>query len=168
MSRKLSVPVEAVTDEVTRKHIDIRKEETPLVTKPEKGRKQLLEERLLINAISKNPKILFSNEIIKLFSTPFVKKILNELKAFLSSSKEKNNFNLNLFGSSLPKELQNGFSEIVLENSDLEDIDTLIKELMVLNLRHKLEELGVKIRESEDNQNYLEEFNELTKKLSTL
>ena len=168
LSRKLSVPVEAVTDEVTRKHIDIRKEETPLVTKSEKGRKQLLEERLLINAISKNPKILFSNEIIKLFSTPFVKKILNELKAFLSGSKEKNNFNLNLFGSSLPKELQNGFSEIVLENSDLEDIDTLIKELMVLNLRHKLEELGVKIRESEDNQNYLEEFNELTKKLSTL
>ena len=168
LARKLSVPVEAVTDEVTRKHVDSKIEEVSLIEKTEKGRKQLLEERLLINALSEDPRILFSNEVNSLFSTPFVKKILNELKGFLSGIKEKDEFNLNPFRESLPKELQKGFSEIVLENSDFEDIELLIKELTVSNIRHKLEELGVKIRESEDNQSYLEEFNELTKKLSTL
>ena len=168
LARKLSVPVEAVTDEVTKKHVDSKKEEVLLIEKSEKGRKQLLEERLLINALSEDPRILFSNEVNSLFSTPFVKKILNELEKFLSGIKEKDEFNLNPFRESLPKELQKGFSEIVLENSDFEDIELLIKELTVSNIRHKLEELGVKIRESEDNQSYLEEFNELTKKLSTL
>jgi DNA primase len=168
LARKLSVPVEAVSDEVTKKHVDSKKEEVLLIEKSEKSRKQLLEERLLINALSDDPKLLFSNKVGGLFSTPFVKKILNELKKFLFELNKKDEFNLNLFRESLPKELQKGFSEIVLENSDFEDIELLIKELTVSNIRHKLEELGVKIRESEDNQSYLEEFNELTKKLSTL
>ncbi|MDP1760345.1 MAG: hypothetical protein Q8L01_02755, partial [Candidatus Woesebacteria bacterium] len=66
------------------------------------------------------------------------------------------------------------FSEIVLENSEDEDMNNIIKELKIANLRHKMEELGAKIRESEvsDDLTKLSKlqntFAETAKKLSAL
>jgi DNA primase len=154
LSRKLSVPVEAVTDEINKQETDKTKNklEDLIITKLQKNRKQLLEERLLINAISTDPKVILKKDIKNLFSSVFPLRILEELeKYFINNDK----FNLSKFTNNLPKELVSGFSEIVLENSEDENIENIIKELKIADLRHKMEELGAKIRESEDDNDLI-------------
>ena len=154
LARKLSVPTEAVADQVSKKIITSKKEEKIInPEKQEKNRKQLLEEKLLINAIEKNIKILFKKETKDLINSEFIKKIINYL--------EKNKF-------PLPDELQKGYAEMILENSDEESIETIVKELTILDTKQKLEVLGEKIKIEENNSNLLKEFSEISKKLSTL
>ncbi len=81
VARKLSVPIEAVLSEIS-KNVSIQKEITPSVVyqKTEKGRRQLLEEKLLVNFMAKDKKKLFSEEINNLFSSDFIKKVINHIK----------------------------------------------------------------------------------------
>lgn len=173
LSRKLSVPVEAVTDEINKQINGKQKDNLSdlIVTKLQKNRKQLLEERLLINAITTDPKVVLNKDIKVLFSSAFPLRILDELEKYLNVNSK---FDLSKFSNTLPKELISGFSEIVLENSEDEEMDNIINELKIVNLRHKMEELGAKIRESENDndtgkltklQNL---FAETAKKLSLL
>jgi len=154
LARKLSVPTEAVADQVSKK-IDTSKKEEKVINpeKQEKNRKQLLEEKLLINAIEKDIKILFKKETKDLINSEFIKKIINYL--------EKNKF-------PLPSELQKGYAEMILENSDEENVETIIKELTILDTKQRLEVLGEKIKIEENNSKLLKEFSEISKKLSTL
>ncbi|MFA6074153.1 MAG: toprim domain-containing protein, partial [Candidatus Woesearchaeota archaeon] len=154
LARKLSVPTEAVADQVSKK-IDTSKKEEKVINpeKQEKNRKQLLEEKLLINAIEKDIKILFKKETKDLINSEFIKKIINYL--------EKNKF-------PLPDELQKGYAEMILENSDEEAIETIVKELTILDTKQRLEVLGEKIKIEENNSKLLKEFSEISKKLSTL
>ena len=154
LSRKLSVPVEAVTDEINKQETDKTKTklEDLIITKLQKNRKQLLEERLLINAISTNPRVILKKDIKNLFSSVFPLRILEELEKYFTNN---DRFNLSKFTNDLPKELVSGFSEIVLENSEDENIENIIKELRIADLRHKMEELGAKIRESEDDNDLI-------------
>ena len=57
---------------------------------------------------------------------------------------------------------------MVLANSDSEDVNLIIKELTILDIKQKLEKLGEKIKTEENNDELLKEFSELSKKLSTL
>ena len=57
---------------------------------------------------------------------------------------------------------------MILENSDEENVETIIKELIILDTKQKLEKLSEKIKLDEDKQSLLKEFNQLSKKLSTL
>lgn len=154
LARKLSVPTEAVADQVSKK-IDASKKEEKIINpeKQEKNRKQLLEEKLLINAIEKDIKILFKKETKDLINSEFILKIINYL--------EKSKF-------PLPDELQKGYAEMILENSDEENVETIIKELTILDTKQKLEDLGEKIKIEENNSKLLKEFSEISKKLSTL
>ncbi len=154
LARKLSVPTEAVADQVSKK-IDTSKKEEKVINpeKQEKNRKQLLEEKLLINAIEKDIKILFKKETKDLINSEFIKKIINYL--------EKNKF-------PLPDELQKGYAEMILGNSDEEAIETIVKELTILDTKQRLEVLGEKIKIEENNSKLLKEFSEISKKLSTL
>ncbi|MDO8341402.1 MAG: DNA primase [Candidatus Woesebacteria bacterium] len=154
LSRKLSVPVEAVTDEINKQETDKTKTklEDLIITKIQKNRKQLLEERLLINAISTDPRVILKKDIKNLFSSVFPLRILEELEKYFTNNDK---FNLSKFTNDLPKELVSGFSEIVLENSEDENIENIIKELKIADLRHKMEELGAKIRESEDDNDLI-------------
>lgn len=173
LSRKLSVPVEAVTDEINKQANNKTKDslEDLIVTKSQKNRKQLLEERLLINSISTDPKVVLKKDIKSLFSSVFPLRIIDELEKYLNINSK---FNLTKFSKNLPKELISGFSEIVLENSEDEDMNNIIKELKIANLRYKMEELGAKIRESEASDDLTKlsklqnTFAETAKKLSAL
>lgn len=154
VARRLSVPIAAVTAEVEKVVTQNNKENTNLEYKKlNKDRRQLLEEKLLVNAIQKKKEILFKKEIRELISSEFVIKIINFL--------EKNNF-------PLPKELEEGYAEMVLENSEEDDIDLIIKELTPLFLKQKKEEISAKLKNDENNMDLIKEFDILSKKLSSL
>lgn len=149
VARRLSVPTEAVLEEVAKIHTInkiIYKDNT--YKKINKSRRQLLEEKLLVNCIN-NIKLIPKN----LITSDFILKIIKYL--------ETNNF-------PLPKELQEGYAEMILENSDSEDETLIIKELTIIDIKEKLEELSEKIKNEENNDKYLKEFSDLSKKLSTL
>jgi len=154
VARKLSVPVEVVAAEVSKEKTS--SSETLIVTTPvktEKNRRQLLEEKLLVNTIEKDVNLFQNQETIDLIKDDFVKKIINYI---------------NKNGLPLAQELNEKYAEMVLENSDPDDIELLIKELTKISLKERQEELGEKIKNEGDNTDLLREFDELSKKLSAL
>ncbi|WKZ25391.1 MAG: DNA primase [bacterium] len=154
VSRKLSVPTEIVMAEVSKIKTTDNASVTEFVKVDlQKTRRQLLEEKLLVNAIERDMEILQKKEILDLIETVFVKKVVNYIN---------NN------GMPLPKELTHGYAEMVLENSEADELDLIIKELKKLDLKEKREVLGEKIKKDSENEKLLKEFDELSKKLSTL
>lgn len=152
VARKLSVPIEAVATEVNK----IETINTTLTAnnnyhKAEKSRRQLLEEKLIVNYIQYKKEF---NEDIKSL-------ILNKFNLKIVDFVENNSF-------PLPKELEEGYGEMVLENSEEDDINLVIKELKMLDLKQKLEDLGNEIKKNDNNADLLKKFSELSKKLSTL
>ncbi|MEK7168766.1 MAG: DNA primase [Patescibacteria group bacterium] len=154
VARRLSVPIESVVDEM-KKHKTVDKEVAVSnnYQKKEKNRRQLLEEKLLVNCVDKNINYLFSDEVKDLISDSFVLKIIDYLKVNKMP---------------LPAELQEKYAEMVLENSEEDAIDTIVKELTILDTRQKLEDLGEKIKKDENSEVLLKEFSILSKKLSSL
>ncbi len=143
----------------------------PLVQE-EKNRRTLLEERLLSLLFTLNPKKIFEEKIYDAITTPFASRILSEAKKI---GEEK--INLPDFIKSLPKELEKGFSEIILSESEepnQEELDLVLSELLGLDLKKRLEVLGAKIRkyeaigEEDKLKKAQEEFSFFTKKLSDL
>jgi len=163
VARRLGVPTEAVSEEIMRfeknKRVD---DKTSQIVVPQdvkdvsKNRRQLLEERLLTLAFRSDPKFLLQTDVFKLVEIPLTKRILEEYKSYSANNKD---FSLSGFAGSIPKELIEGYTEMTLK--DLEGLEEneqelkkeltqVIKELKILETRHKLEELGVKIRKMEE------------------
>lgn len=152
LARKLSVPAEAVISEIEKKPQAKQVDEISNLSKQDKSRRQLLEEKLLVNLVFQKSKRLFTKEIKDLISTRLILKIIDYLQ-----KKEK-----------LPAELSAGYNEIVLANPEEENLSAIIKELGILSIKDKLEQLAEKIKTDENNKSLLEEFNQLTKQLSAL
>ena len=153
LARKLSVPVEAVFGQIEKNpSASLRTSEDVAIYGQAKTRRQLLEEKLLVNAISQKSKLIFKKETKELVSSEFILKVINNFE------KNKN----------LPEELKEGYGEMVLANSESEDIDKIIFELTKLKLKQDLEDLGEKIKLDENNKELLAEFGGISKKLSTL
>lgn len=154
VSRRLSVPIQSVIDEMN-KHKNVVTEKGGFVNyqRKVKTRRQLLEEKLLVNCVDKKMDLLFSDEVSEIISDDFVMKIVNYLKTN---------------SLPLPPELSERYTEMVLENSEVDDIETVLKELRIISLKQKLEEVSEKIKKDENNENLLKEFSLLSKKLSTL
>lgn len=154
VARRLSVPIGSVIEEM--KKNKVTNDETKVANdyqRKEKTRRQLLEEKLLVNCIDRNIDILFTDEISELLTDDFVLKVVN----FIKNDKMP-----------LPPELQERYAEIVLENSEIDDVDTVLKELKIVSLKQKLEDIAEKIKKDENNEELLKEFSILSKKLSTL
>lgn len=173
VARRLSVSVEAVTSELNKvksENLQV-KNESKQVEDTKKTRRLLLEERLLANMISKKADEILVSGIHKLFLSEKIKKITQNLETFL---KENKTFNLTKFSTVLPKEIHPYFSEIMLNNSEEEETEGLVKELKSVALKEEMEDLGQKIRQSEAKQDsdsllkYQKEYADLAKKLSTL
>jgi hypothetical protein len=146
----------------------------------EKSRRELLEERLLTLVFQSDPKILKEKKIFSLFNTPLAKRIVEEYEKF---SKGKKKFDPSEFAGGLPKELVQGFADILLkdvqdlvekpETLDLE-LKLVIRELEFLSIKDKLASLGQEIGkyEKKDEKGKLkkaeQEFIKLTDKLSQL
>lgn len=179
VARKLGVPLEAVTDQITK----IEKPEaltSPVEIKggESRGKKEILEENFLKLAFAAEPDILGEKDVRKFITLPFNLKLIDE---YLRFTKE-NKFDISKFGTFLPKELFSGFSKIVLSeerdpDENLEELrkelELVKKEITILGVKERLEVLQSQIREMEEkgeSKKLLEaqnEFNELAKMRST-
>lgn len=142
-------------------------------TKEEKNRRMLLEERLISLLFRIDPKRILETSVLEIVTTPLAKRIVDEFKKYGN----KESFDISSFSKFLPRELEKGFSEMILsdvEEVEGEEIDLVLTEIKSLEIRNKLERLGVSIRkyESEGDFEKLKEaqisFGELSKKLSDL
>ena len=183
VAKKLDVPLEAVFKEILKNIAD--KSETPTVAivtpAPQKGRRELLEERLLAIAFRADPDILLDTKIERLVSTPLAKRIIEAYKAF---SKNKNSFDPSVFAGELPQELAEGFANLILkefqgiEKDEPEvfqrELELVERELKIINIKGKLEKRAKDIGELErSGQNVKlkkaeQEFSKLTEILSDL
>ncbi len=154
VARRLSVPIETVFAEINKiKQADTSSNSSDSYHEPEKSRRQKLEEKLLVNGIRSDMKFLFDTKTKDLINNSFVLKVVEHL--------EKD-------GLPLPNELQSKYAEMVLENSEDDLIETVVKELTVLDTKQRLEVIAEKIKKDENDQDLLKEFSILSKKLSTL
>lgn len=182
VAKRLGVSVEVVFDEIVKFTSSEAREKPQVVNlakKPEKGRRQLLEERLLGLIFQFNPKLALSLEVRELITTPITKRITEEYQKFSDSPIP---YSPSAFTENLPKELVEGFAEIIFNIQDVPDdlaalekeIELTKKELTILETRHKLEIFGVKIREYEDGKDSEKlkdaqlKFSELSQRLSSL
>lgn len=158
VARKLGVPQEAVGAEVEAVKEDSVEKKIEQIDQPkeiEKTRRQLLEERLLTMTFQSDPTILLKEKVRKLIATPLTNRLVEEYAGYRKHGKD---FSPSAFAERLPKELVDGFAEMVLRDTEglVEDKEHLRRELELvlselekedINLRQ--EKLGVKIREFE-------------------
>lgn len=184
VAEKLGVPLEAVTEQLSKN--TLRKEDDSSNTKTQedtlegKSRHDLLEERLLILSFQSDPTSLLKPKIKELVKNSLYIKILGELARYLKNKKKYTNAN---FGKSLPSELFDGFSKMVLsQNQELLDkpdelkkeLDLVQKELKILGTKENLRLLTQKMKEFEkkgDKEGLLtvqNEFNKLAKNLASI
>lgn len=153
---RLGVPVDAVIREVSRvgKEKEPEKVEIPTKEAHEKTRRNLLEERLLALAFQSDPTILAKSDVKRLVRTPLCQKILEEYLSYQAKSKK---FIASDFSKSLPRELVDGFSLMmlkdvsdVMQTNEVEDeIELVEHELKKLIVKEVLEKLTKEIKESE-------------------
>ncbi len=180
VARKLSVPLEAVSEQISK----IERPSTKPIVQEEKvtkdkTKRDVLEENFLKLTFAVDLKSLSSKVATELIKMPFNLKLIEEYKVFMDKHKK---FNISQFGQNLPKELFSGFSKIVLaEERDLDEnseelkreLELVEKELKILAVKEKLEDLESQIREMEEkgeDQKLLKaqtEFNKLAKLRST-
>lgn len=155
----LNVPVEAVTKEMERHRGLVKSTVSEIQTgkKPAaKGRRELLEERLLGLVFQNDPKLFLKKNIRKVILTPLFKGIVTEFILFYKQMKATN---LKEFSANLPHEFKTGFTEIVLGNvQDLEkdvsmgyskELELILRELNKLTIKNDREKVEQLIRELE-------------------
>ncbi len=174
---KLGVPLEAVMQEIEKKAKGEVSSQIVELEKPKtKTRHQLLEDRFLSLAFASDSKIILSStEIVQ---SPFNQKLIEEYKNFLAKNKE---FDISQFGQSLPPELFEGFSKLLLqEDGDVlenpeeikSELDLVKKELKILTTKENLKNLAQEMRSLEvsgDKEKLLkvqDQFNKIAKSLS--
>lgn len=187
VSERLGVPETAVNAQVEgflqQKEVSepkVASMEVKRVAPEAKNRRQRLEERALTMAFQSDPKILIETKIQKLIQTALPKRLLEEYVKF---SEKNKTFSPSEFASSLPSELVHVFAELTLADTQnivdepeslKKEVDLVMHELAIIEAHHKLEELGVLIREYEDAKDAdklkkaQEKFGELSQKLSKI
>ncbi len=171
IAKKLGVDVNAVSEQVAKVETPEKKSEAKEISQPQiKDRHTLLEERLLGLAFQLDPLILVSKGTRSLISTPLAKRIIEGLDAW-----PKKRFEIAEFAKSLPKELVDGFSAIVLRgewesthpDEIKKELDLVVKELKILTAKQKLKELTLRIAELEE-AGELEELHKAQNKFTIL
>jgi len=173
IASKLDVNEEAVRQRIItpKKEFKAKKEEQ---TKAQDVRLNL-EKRLISVALTNKPEYVLNEEIAAMFSKPFTKKLLTNLKTFL----EKREYDAESFSRSLPGELKEGFEELYLSQEELSaDVERELKKLTLrLNafyLQEQMQLLTKKMKEAELQEDeellhqYEEEFAALSKKRSEI
>ncbi len=179
VAQRLGVPLEAVTDQISKVGIQGEVLETsPSVVEEKRDRQSLLEERFLSLSFRSDPRTFLIGKAAEIITLPGNKKLVDEYEKYVSSHKT---FDISKFGSSLPAELFDNFTRIVLiDNKDADqnpnqlkkELDLVEKELKILQVKGKLKILATEIRNSEEKgekekllkaQN---KFNKLAKSLS--
>lgn len=171
---KLKVPVEAVNREVSKTKVEEKKKEVRMETRPNKTRRELLEEWLLV-LYSLNKKV--ESGYTDYFKSALSEKLYQKMLAFASP---KGNFEASEFRNSLSAELSKGYSDILMTGAseNIKDIKKEIeiaeKKLVELSLKEELQEITQKISDLEGKgktkklRALEEDFQKLSQKLSDL
>ena len=179
VAKKLGVPLDAVTEQISKNETSVIQATPIAVEKNEKRTKrEVREENFLKLAFMVDPEILLAKDISEFIKLPFNLRLIEEYKNFAV----KKEFKISKFGESLPKELFDGFSKIILlEERDIDEnaeeikreLELIKKELKILAVKEKLEVLQSQIREMEEkgeNEMLLkaqQKFNKLAELRST-
>lgn len=113
LADKLGVPETAVLSEISKKYIPQEEKSEEEKVKPQDGRR-IWEKSLISIGLRSNPKLLAKKDVEDLISDSLYKKILAEFKKVYQPDRE---FVLSDFSRKIPKELLDGLSEIVLDDS---------------------------------------------------
>jgi DNA primase len=179
VAKRLGVPLEAVTEQISKVSVigKVSEPTAPLVEEKQ-DRQTLLEERFLALSFQSDPKAFLTKKATKIITLPRNRKLVDEYEKYVSSHKT---FDISKFGKSLPAELFDSFARIVLiDNKDAnqnpdqlkKELDLVEKELKILQVKNKLKILATEIRNWEEKgekkkllkaQN---KFNKLAKSLS--
>lgn len=164
-SRKISVPLNVIIDQIGKKEggQEIGNNQVPV--KQTKTRRDLLEEKVLSILVSKKPELLLVDDIQSLIKNSLLQKIITQLMPVI---KENPKASIADISKNMPKELSEKFSELVLSDLDNEEVDPIIRELKIISLKEEMEDLAEKVKLDESNQELLKKFSILSKKLSTL
>ena len=159
VAKKLGVPVESVLGQITTVQAKVtpKRVRLEIPVKPvTKSRQELLEDLLMGLAFQSDPKILLKSDIGLLVTMPLAKRILEKYKNY---SKKAKIFNPSDFAETLPKELTEGYVDMILNDTVGQDISRerlkneleLVKyELRILSVKNKLGDLVGQIRDFED------------------
>lgn len=177
VAKKLGVPLEAVSQQVDKLETPIKTETPPSQeATTRQGRQEMLEERLIALAFLSNPKILITPEMETFFASAFSKKLIAQYSGFVKNNQD---FDLSTFGKSLPAELFDGFSKLMLASSqdsekptELEkELDLVKKELKILEVKANLKLLALEMRNLEgtgEKEKLLKAQNKFNKLASSL
>jgi DNA primase len=178
VARKLQVPLEAVNGEIAKIMSGGGKTSVEEVGAVETSKQEVLEKRLFALAFNSDPNIILGKGISNMISLPLSQGILAEYRRYLAEGKK---FDLSEFGRFLPRELFEGFAQMVLgEESKLaedpeeirKELELVGKELKIHTVKENLKILTSQIREMEESgetEKLLEaqnKFNKLAKSLS--
>lgn len=162
LAKKLGIPEEAVGEQINKiakaptKVEEIEKHQV-------KNRQILLEERLLALAFLLDPNILLKKGHVAFVSHPLHTRLVEEYEKYAGKYKT---FDLQKFAKTLPAELFDGFSQVVLSEAQEEtneenlqkELDLVAKELKILSVREKLTSLTAKIKDLEEKGDKKEQF----------
>lgn len=181
-AKKLNVPTEAVVRQIL-KVKDFEKKtvagESGITKEPSKTRREILEERFLALLLQGDPNKLIKKGTASLIKGTFIKSLFEEMKKF----KKINKWSPKKFATALPNELRTGFNNMFLNGSVLVDkggisvekeVDLVLSELKILEIKEKLNKLTNEIRNLELQKKAKlltkkqKEFAKLTNKLSDL
>jgi len=175
VAKKLGVPYDAVLKQLEKYKVDkkVPEVEPAILPTSKKDRRQILEERFLSIAFRSNPHEIIDEEVRDFIKTSLPGRLVEE---YISFSKKNAKFILSEFVNSLPKELIDGFSNLILSEFDGispdKEIGDIKKELKALNIKDQLRKLELRMRslEESDPQGELkgaeEKFAKLTRELT--
>lgn len=177
VAKKLGVPLEAVSQQVDKLETPTKTETPPSQeATTRQGRQEMLEERLLALAFLSNPKVLLTPEMENFLTSSFSKKLIAQYSGFVKNNQD---FDLSTFGKSLPAELFDGFSKLMLAGgqdsekpTELEkELDLVKKELKILEVKANLKLLALEMRnleETGEKEKLLKAQNKFNKLASSL
>ena len=165
VSQKLSVPPEAVAQEVSKVSVDKKTQSAtvpklPETQKEEPGIREMRERRLLSMAFNENPIELLTNEVRELFTKRLYKKLLKEFDSYCNKHKK---FDLGEFAQSLPDELKEGFNSLILYDERVlseatfseKEFKSIIAGLKLLDIEAEINQNSKKMRSSKDKKTRL-------------
>ena len=178
VARRLSVPVEAVSNRVSGSSDRFLKNDADEVVvledKKIKSRRELMEEHLLTAAFRSDPIKLLVHQ--KLLRTPFASRLVAKLEEYL----KEDDYDLKNFSHKLPEELKISFSMMVLKEFQGADpnkpeiwekeFKALIYEIKLSDVKSDLEKITETIKEYEKagHKEKLKEAEKKHKKLTKL
>ncbi len=178
VSKRLAVQTDAVWKQIEGGNVSSSTTEVAIETKDVKNRREILQERLMALLLVYNPKLIIEPPYKLYFKSQFSQKIIASLQSYLPSNSD---FVMADFVKTLPEELKEKFSDLMLDshvfeisdNSVLEkEVAIVAREIEIFDVKEEMKNVSRLISESYTDKVKLEDlnrkFSELAQRLSEL